>query len=124
PIKPDPSEPPQREAGLSVLVGEERRTYGLLGGFDPEELGKLADDLHRRLTAFRHEQGLVEPLDPVSVVETTSGEVEDAMNTLPPTGALRRFAGAGFLLLRNRWTGTVWCLAMLAGLVASGSLFR
>jgi hypothetical protein len=110
------------EACLSLVVGEDGDTHGLFGGFPADELRKLADDMHRRLTAFQHERGTMSPLDPLSVVETTEDEAAKLMHTRPPRGGFRLFTSLGFRLLLNRWAATAWCLAMLAGLYASGRL--
>jgi hypothetical protein len=110
------------EACLSLLIGEDGGTHGLLGGFTEPALRSLADDIHRRLTAFRFEQGIMSALEPLSVVETTEDEAGNLMHTRPVRGSFRMLAGFSFRMLMNRWIGTVWCLAMFAGLFASGRL--
>ncbi len=112
----------ESEACLSLVIGEDGGTHGLLGGFETQQLRALAEDIHRRLAAFRSNQGMMAALDALSVVETTEDEAGKLMHTRPPQGGLRLFANFGFLMLMNRWVGTPWCLAMLAGLFASGRL--
>jgi hypothetical protein len=109
------------EACLSLVVGEDDGTHGLLGGFEEHDLRTLADDIHRRLSALRSNQGMMTPLEPLSVVATTGDEAGQLMHTRPARGA-RLFAVFSFVMLFNRWVGTAWCLAMLAGLFASGRL--
>ncbi len=121
PIPPGERPPDTSEAGLSLVVGDEGGTHGLFGGFDPPVLRALADHIHHRLTAFRSNQGMMSPLDPLAVVETSSEEVERRMNTRP-TRRIGGFAAGSGLVLQNRWAGTAWCVAMLAGLFASGRL--
>ncbi len=121
PIPPGERPPDRTEAALSLVIGDEGRTHGLFGGFDPAALRTLADDIHRRLTAFRYNCGLTTPPDALGVVETTAEAVEELMHTLPPTGVRGRFV-VGLLVLTNRWVGVLWCAAMFAGLVASGRL--
>ena len=111
----------QSEECLSLVVGEDGDTHGLLGGFTEGELRALAEDIHRRLSAFRFGQGILAPLEPLSVVETTEDEAERLMHTRPARGGFRLLAGFG-LLVGHRWIGAAWCLAMFAGLFASGRL--
>jgi hypothetical protein len=108
---------------LSLVIGEENATRGLFGGFEPQSLRTLAEDIQRRLAAFRFNQGQMTELDPLSVIETTEEEAANLMDTLPTQGALRGFTtGAARVLLDNPGVGLAWCLAMFAGLFASGRL--
>jgi hypothetical protein len=118
----DPEGPGKLEACLSLVIGEDGSTHGLFGGFDELQLRKLADDMHRRLAKFRFDQGIVAALEAISVVETTQDEAVKLMHTRPARGAFRMFASGAFSLLLSRVFGTMWCLAMFAGLYASGRL--
>lgn len=113
----------QTHACLSLVIGEDSRTHGLLGGFPEQSLRAFADGLHRRLSAFRADQGLMAPLDALATVETTENEAEKLMHTRPATGSVRRVTGGvAQFVLGNRWAGIVWCVAVLAGLFATGRL--
>jgi hypothetical protein len=112
---------PKPEACLSLVIGEEGDTHGLFGGFDPQPLRALAEHIHRRLAAFRLDQGIMAPLDALSVIETTEDDAMKQMHTRPS----RRFSGlrSGMMLVvQNRWAGIVWCATMLAGVFASGRM--
>jgi hypothetical protein len=124
--------PGKTEACLSLVVGEEipsakpegvGGTHGLFGGFDAGALRALAEDLRRRLTAFRFDQGMVAALDALDVVETTENEAAALMHTRPAPPSVSGFVAENApLVLLNRWAGVGWCLAMLAGLYGSGRL--
>jgi hypothetical protein len=127
--EPAPSEePPKTEACLSLVIGEEvpsakpdgfGGTHGLFGAFDAAPLRELAEHIHRRLAAFRPNQGIMAPLDALSVVETTESDAYDWMHTLPAKGTYGGFSFAALLLLQNRWLGIGWSVAMFAGLYAT-----
>ncbi|MCI0704209.1 MAG: hypothetical protein L0241_24390 [Planctomycetia bacterium] len=116
-------QPGKSRAGLSLVIGDERATRGLFGGFEPQALRTLAEDIQRRLTAFRFNQGLMSPLESLSEVETTEGDAANLMDTFPTRGTLPGFtSGAARLILDNPWAGIAWCLVIFAGLFASGRL--
>jgi|GEM_PF-4947179 len=110
------------EACLSLVIGDAGDTHGLFGGLEQEQLRTLAEDIQRRLTTFRFNQGILAALEALSVVETTADKASELMHTRPPTGGFRLFATASLLLLQNRWVGSLWCIAMFAGLFATGHL--
>lgn len=111
------------ESCLSLVIGEDGGTHGLLGGFEQHQLRILAEDVQRRLARFRFDQGIVSSLESLSVVEAaTDEEAAKLMHTRPAQGGFRMFAGGAFSLLFNRFFGSLWCLAMFAGLVASARL--
>jgi hypothetical protein len=123
--------PAETEACLSLVIGEELfpaksegsgGTHGLFGGFAAGELRALAEHLHRRLAAFRFNQGVADPLDAFSVVETTGDEAAKLMHTRPGTGSRGRFDRAVLSLLRYRRFGIAWSVTMLAGLYATARL--
>jgi hypothetical protein len=123
PMPPDARPPEKTEAGLSLVIGDEGQTHGLLSGFDPAAVRAFADALQLRLAAFRFNQGILAPLDPVAQVETTSQEVWNVMNTRPPVRRIRLFSAAATIaILGNPWLCLLWCAAMLAGLYGSGRL--
>jgi hypothetical protein len=122
---PAEERPGRLGAGLSLVVGEAGHAHGLIFGFEPVAARALAEHLHRRLSAFRHNQGLADALAPVEVIETTEDDAADRWHTVPQTDAARvfgGFVGERLNVLANRWVGSAWCLAMLAGLFASGRL--
>ncbi|MCS6864684.1 MAG: hypothetical protein RMJ56_17790 [Gemmataceae bacterium] len=110
----------QREAYLSLLIGDTEQTHGLFGRFDEPQLLYLADDMHRRLTAFGFHQGLMPALEPLSIVACTEAEAVQQMNTRPPHSISRSYAQRCLNLVGQPVTGTLWCLLMFAGLFASG----
>ncbi len=112
------SEPEKTEAALSLVLGPDGDTHGLFSGFDPVALRAFADHLHRRLTEFRYNQGVLAPLEPLSIVETTAEDAGKLMHTRPARGGLT-LAVLPMILL-NRWSGIVWCVVMLAGTFALG----
>jgi hypothetical protein len=123
PIPSDARPPEKTEAALSLVIGEEGLTHGLLGGFDPTAVRAFADALQRRLASFRFNQGILAPLDQVGPVETTEQEVGELMNTRPHAGRVRAFTFAAFLaILNNPLLCILWCVAMLAGLYGSGRI--
>jgi hypothetical protein len=125
-----PSEEPslKTEACLSLVIGEEvpsakpegfGDTHGLFGAFDAAPLRELAEHIHRRLKAFRLNQGEMAPLDALSVIETTEDDAANQMHTRPAKGSYGGFSFAALLLLQNRWLGIAWCVTMFAGLYAT-----
>jgi hypothetical protein len=110
------------EACLSLVIGEEGGTHGLFGGFDPQPLRALAEHIHRRLAAFRLNQGIMAPIDALSVIETTEDDATNQMHTRPATGSFGGFGLGAMLILQNRWLGIAWCLTTLAGLFASARM--
>lgn len=110
---------PETEACLSLVIGETGDTHGLFGATDARPLRELAEHIHRRLAAFRLNQGIMAPLDAFSVVSTTENDAYDRMHTRPATGSYGGFSFAALLLLQNRWLGIAWCVTMFAGLYAS-----
>jgi hypothetical protein len=123
PMAPGERPPEKIEACLSLVIGEEGETHGLFGGFDVPALRALAEDVYRRLAAFRTDQGLLSALDPLSVIETTAEDAPKLSHTRPPAGrAFGSLAVGAVHVLENRWAGLAWCLAMFAGLYGSARL--
>lgn len=110
------------EACLSLVIGDADSTHGLFGGFEQEQLRTLAEDIQQSLTRFRANQGIMAVFEALSVIETTADKASELMHTRPPASGFRLFATAGLLLLWNRWVGSLWCIAMFAGLFATGHL--
>jgi hypothetical protein len=123
PIAPEDRPAPPTEACLSLVISEDGGTHGLLGGFPDQPLRAFAEDLHRRLAAFRFNQGIMAQLDALSVVETTEAEAPKLMHTRRAAGSIRWLGlnAVGFVLL-NRWVSIPWCVTMLTGLYASGRM--
>jgi hypothetical protein len=119
-LPPDERPPSRPEAALSLVIDGD--THSLAGGFDPDQVRALAEHIHRRLTKFRFNQGIVAALDPLSAVETTEDDVQKLTHTRPPVGTVRRMNLAVLMIFGVRWTAIVWCTAMLAGLFASARL--
>jgi hypothetical protein len=126
PVPPEPPRP-ETEACLSLVIGEEvppvkpegfSSTHGLFGAFDAAPLRELAEHIHRRLAAFRLNQGIMAPIDDLSIIETTEDDACDRMHTRPAKGSYGGFSFAALLLLQNRWLGIGWCVTMFAGLFA------
>jgi hypothetical protein len=120
PMAPGERPPEKIEAYLSLVIGAEGETHGLFGGFDVPALRALADDIHRRLAAFRANQGLLSALDPLAVIETTGEDAQKFSHTRskPASGPL----ALARAIVENRWAGSAWCLAMFAGLYGSAQL--
>lgn len=123
PAAPADEGPPKREAHLSLVIGEKGYTHGLFGGFDEPVLRGLAEHIHRRLSAFRTNQGMMEPFAPLDVVETTEDEAAKLMHTRPAPDSFGSVGVAGArLIFENRWAGIAWCAAIFAGVFASGRM--
>lgn len=118
PIPPE-ERPSKTEACLSLVIGADGGTHGLFGGFDVQPLRELAEHIHRRLAAFRRNQGEEAKLDALSVIETTEEDAANQSHTRPATGSYDGFSFAALLLLQNRWLGIAWSATMLAGLYAT-----
>jgi hypothetical protein len=120
------------EGCLSLVIGEEvpsakpegfGGTHGMFNGFDPQDLRALAEDIHRRLTAFLHNQGMTARIEPLSVIETTEDDANAKIHTRPVARSLGGLiSGMSVSILHNPWVGSVWCLLLLAGLYASAQL--
>ena len=110
----------ETEACLSLVIGEEGHTHGLFGGCEADTLRAVAESIHRRLAAFRSNQGMMTTLDALSVIETTETDAVKLMHTRPTPDSLATYglAGARFVFT-NRWGGIAWSVAMFAGLFAS-----
>jgi hypothetical protein len=124
-VPPSESKPSVLQGGLSLLVGPDEHTYGVFLGFAVEGMTRLAEDMHRRLTRFRFNQGLVESLAPIEITETTEERVVELCHTLPanPRQAFRKLTGWGFLgILQNRWLASLWCVTALGGIFAASRL--
>ncbi len=109
-----------REAHMSFVIGDDEQTHGVFGAFAEPALRAFAEELTRRVAAFRSNQGVMTALAPLSEVETTEKDAGERMHTRPvPPGARRvSLVSIGFVL-QNRVIGLVWCAVMLAGLAAS-----
>jgi hypothetical protein len=120
PLAPGERPPEKIQAYLSLVIGKEGGTHGLFGGFDVPELRALADDIQRRLAAFRSNQGLESELDPLSVIETTEEDARKLSHTRSASGAFRSLVlGVALAVVNNPLVRTAWCLAMFAGLYGS-----
>jgi hypothetical protein len=120
PLRGDP--PGKLRAALSLAVGEERGTHGLLGRLDAADLRALAEDMQRRLAALRWDQGLMPALDPLSVVETTRESTAKLMSTRPPAARTLRGRVGRAVARHPLWAATAWGLVVLAGTFGSGRL--
>jgi hypothetical protein len=123
PIPPEERPPPTRESHLSLVISEEGDTHGLFGAFDEVVLRGLAEHIHRRLSAFRLNQGIMEPFAALDVTETTEDEAAKLMHTRPAPESFASWGTAGMrLIFDNRWAGIVWCATIFAGVFASGRM--
>jgi hypothetical protein len=116
-------DPPDKfRAALSLVIGDESGTHGLLGRLDATGLRALADDMQRRLAAFRFNQGLQAALDPLAVVETTREDAARSLSTRSPTRRTFRSRVTHTIVKKPWWACSAWCVVMLAGLFSSGRL--
>jgi hypothetical protein len=111
-------------ADLSLAMGEDRATYGILRGFDRAPVEALARDLSDRLGQLLSDFGAGPPLDPPAVIETTPKEAGNLNHTLPrvkPRGCARLVwltRQALWAPANYRAIGLIWGALLVAGGVA------
>jgi hypothetical protein len=112
------------EADLSIVLGNERATYGILRGFDGAAVESFARDISSRLGQLLSDLGIGRQPEAVAVVETASKVARALSHTLPrvpPRGwdrLARLVRRALFVPAANRALGLVWGGLLAAGTVA------